>query len=131
MKRSVPYQELALAVIVVAATVLLYTWPVGVAHWIGLLGEASNLLGTFILSFDLLYRKKEHENLRNYQSLSAWAEQHGLEVRYKELRARDPEFATFILAREAGQLALNGLRFLIVGFILLGLYHWIEIFYTS
>ncbi len=98
------------------------------AHWIGMLGEFLNFLGTLVLAFDILLRRKEQKYEDQLTDFSKSPDSAGLtRVRYEGFLISEPGFAQEILHRRAIFLAYTGTGLLLFGFACLMGYHWVEI----
>lgn len=97
------------------------------AHWVGLGGELANLTGATILAFDLFWREREVEHEKRLSRLHEWAKRFHVHAFYEGLSVSDKHFITALMGRRATRLAFFGWTFLVLGFLLLTLYHVLEI----
>jgi hypothetical protein len=102
------------------------------AHWIGFAGEVVNFVGASVLALDLILRRHEFGELKEFRRLKSFVEEHGIEhAEFRKVPLRDPDFTSLLIARRASRLGLLGVAFLGLGFCLLGSYHLIEIWHGS
>ena len=98
------------------------------AHWIGLVGEALNLLGAGVLAADIFLRRKERVRAERLMKVRDFAARSNLKsATYEGFRASNPDLPFLVLERHATRLASWGLTCMILGFIALVLYHGLEI----
>jgi hypothetical protein len=98
------------------------------AHIVGLVGEALNFTGAFILALDILLRSKERERRESLQRLRDFGLEFRLETtRYKGIGICSSHFEEIISDQYATRLGVLGLGIMGLGFVCLGAYHWIAI----
>ena len=98
------------------------------AHWIGLVGEALNLLGAGVLAADIFFRRKERERAVRLMKVRDFAVRSKLKsTTYEGFQASSPDLPFLILERHATRLAYVGLTLMGLGFLGLVAYHCLEI----
>jgi hypothetical protein len=103
-----------------------------VAHLIGCIGELLNLIGGTVFGLDLLTKKRERAMHDNLTAANRWAVQYSLHsITYKGKKVAAAGFITSILERRSAIRGYVGLVILLLGFVLLGFYHLIEIIYQK
>jgi hypothetical protein len=96
-------------------------------HLIGIIGELFNFFGAVALAFDILLRQPERVRGRRLTELRDFVVRTGLEgVLYKKFTVASPDFVENILDRKAAVCGYIGVGLLAVGFLLLVVYHAME-----
>ena len=96
-------------------------------HVLGLIGELLNCLGAIILVVDIFFFEKRQRELKALEEMSRSAREFDSRAQYKSILVASPDFAGKVQNRHAVHLAYLGTGLLVLGFILLALYHWLEI----
>jgi hypothetical protein len=96
-------------------------------HVIGIAGELLNFSGAVALAFDILLRSPERARGRRLGELHDFATRNRLEsIEYKGVTVASLDFAESVLDRRAARFGYAGVGLLGFGFLLLVVYHAME-----
>jgi Flp pilus assembly protein TadB len=93
------------------------------AHGIGLVGEACNFYGAYILARDVLNREEEHQEHEELEEFSKWIQHIKVRLKAIDVDLTTPGAAALVLVRRAVLVGQRGFRWLKFGFACLALYH--------
>jgi hypothetical protein len=96
-------------------------------HLFGIIGESLNFFGAVALAFDILLRSPERTRRKRLGELHDFATRTGLRrVEYQGFTVASSDFADNILDRRAARFGYTGVTLLGLGFLLLVVYHVME-----
>lgn len=97
------------------------------AHILGMAGEFCNLVGAFLLGVEMFFRARYRRRDAKLGALHDFAIANDLKSMYYDgVCVSDIDFRDKVAEKRAKKYGWVGIGFLLCGFALLVLYHWIE-----